>query len=44
MVDAGIDQSTFAARGSSLDVKIPQDKYEPIQKGTRERPLYSRHA
>jgi len=32
MVDAGIDQSTFAARGPGPDIKIPQDKYELIQR------------
>jgi glyoxylase-like metal-dependent hydrolase (beta-lactamase superfamily II) len=32
MVDAGIDQSTFAARGTGPDIKIPQDNYELIQR------------
>jgi glyoxylase-like metal-dependent hydrolase (beta-lactamase superfamily II) len=32
MVDAGIDQNTLAARGAGPDIKIPQDKYDQIQK------------
>ena len=32
MVDAGIDQNTFAARGTGPDIKISQDNYELIQR------------
>jgi glyoxylase-like metal-dependent hydrolase (beta-lactamase superfamily II) len=32
MVDAGIDQSTFAARGPGPAIKIQQDNYELIQR------------
>ena len=32
MVDAGIDQNTFAARGTGPDIKISRDNYELIQR------------
>src|ERR1700756_3211290 len=32
MVDAGIDQRTWVARGPGPDIKIPQDNYDLIQR------------